>query len=115
MLDKPAELNGRIIDQDGQVVLDRVETLHDDKEPGINQGMGLFSFTPQNGRKYEFKIDTPRGIEGKYELPALKENGVALSIPTGTTEAKEAIHVVVYSAARDRTLLVGAYCRGRLM
>jgi hypothetical protein len=115
MLGKPAELKGRIINQDGQVIVDGVETLHDDREPGINQGMGLFSFTPQTGRKYELKIDTPNGIEGKYELPALKDNGVAMRIPTGTTEAKEAIHVVVCSAARDRTLLVGAYCRGRLM
>jgi hypothetical protein len=115
MLDKLAELKGRIVDRGGRIVVNNVETLHDDKEPGINQGMGAFTFTPQAGRSYELKIDTPIGIEGRYRLPAMKENGIALSIPTGVTGAKEPIQVVMHSGQRDRSLLVGAYCRGRLM
>jgi hypothetical protein len=115
MLGKPAELRGRIVDQDGQVAIDHVQTLNDDKEPGINQGMGVFAFTPQAGRKYELEIDTPSGMEGKYELPRLKDEGVALSVPKGMTGAKEPIGVVIHSSDKDRALLVGAYCRGRLM
>jgi anti-sigma factor RsiW len=115
MLDKPAELKGRIVDQDDNVVVDNVLTLNDDAEPGINQGMGLFAFTPKAGRKYELKIDAPAGIEGKHELPAIENDGVVLSVPACLTTAGEPITAVVYSAGKERALLVGAYCRGRLM
>src|SRR5207249_11352120 len=60
-------------------------------------------------------ITTPAGIEGNYALPAMQEKGVALKIPSGVTAAKEPIRVVVGSSQRERRLLVGAYCRGRLM
>src|SRR5262249_12403931 len=81
----------------------------------LNQGMGAFGFTPRSGHKYELKIDSPSGIEGKYSLPELKEDGVVLHIPKGMSSAGEPIHVVVQSAGKDRSLLIGAYCRGRLM
>jgi hypothetical protein len=114
-LGKPAELKGRVVDQEGRAVALDVHTLNDDKEPGINQGMGLFAFTPQAGHKYELKIDAPSGIEGKYELPAIKADGVVLSIPEGVMGGKDPLRVVVESAGKDRRLLIGAYCRGRLM
>ena len=115
MLGKPAELKGRVVDQNGKSVVDEVATLNDDKEPGANQGMGLFAFTPQAGRKYELKIETPAGIEGKYALPSPKTEGVVLSVPDAVTKSKATIAVTVFSVERDRNLLVGAYCRGRLM
>src|SRR5262249_45524726 len=59
--------------------------------------------------------DTPGGIEGKYALPDPKNEGVVLNIPQGMTAAKEPISVVIHSGDKDRALLVGAYCRGRLM
>lgn len=114
-LDKPAELRGQVIDQDGQVVADRVETLHDEQQPGANQGMGAFTFTPRAGKTYGLKIDTPVGVEGRYVLPTARADGVALSIPTGVTKPSEPIRVTVHSAQADRSLWVGAYCRGRLL
>src|SRR5260370_23827003 len=54
-------------------------------------------------------------MEERCGIPALKENAVALTLPTGVRAAKEPIRVVVHSGQQDRTLLVGAYCRGRLM
>jgi hypothetical protein len=115
MLGKPAELRGRIVDTDGKVVAETVQTLHDDKFPGVNQGMGLFAFTPEAGKKYELKIDLPTGMEGKYELPAAKEDGVVLNVADGVIDARKPIHVSVQTARQERKLLVGAYCRGRLM
>jgi hypothetical protein len=115
MLDKPAELKGRIVDSDGKTVVDDVHTLNDDKEPGTNQGMGLFAFTPREGGKYELKVDAPTGIEGKYPLPEVKAEGVVLSIPAGVTQPRDPIRVGLQSPKTGRTLLVGAYCRGRLM
>ncbi len=114
MLDKPAELRGGIVDDAGQVQAE-ARTLNDPNEPGVNQGMGRFEFTPQSGRTYELKIDSPTGIEGKFELPRVKDDGVVLTIPTGVTTDKDPIRVVLSSPRTDRRLLVGAYCRGRLM
>jgi hypothetical protein len=115
MLGKPAEIQGRVVDQSGNVAVDNVQTLNDDHEPGVNQGMGVFTFTPETGRKYELKIDAPGGIEGKYALPDTKPDGVVLSVGAGVTAATEPIRVTVRTAGADRSLLIGAYCRGRLM
>lgn len=114
MLDKPAELRGRIVDDAGQVQAE-ARTLNDPNEPGVNQGMGRFEFTPQAGRAYELKIDSPTGIEGEFALPKVKDDGVVLTIPTGVTTDHDPIRVVLNSPRSDLRLLVGAYCRGRLM
>lgn len=114
-LGKPADLKGRLVDQDGNIVAEGVETLTDKENPGVNQGQGVFTFTPQPGRRYELKIDSPAGIEGRYLLPEVKEDGVVLSIPGGVFRADEPIRVVLHSPGRKRTLLVGSYCRGRLL
>lgn len=114
---KPADLTGRVVDHTGKVVA-KVRTLTDDKEPGVNQGMGAFTFTPQAGATYELKIDSPPGLHGKdgktrYVLAGAKIGGVTLRLPQGVVE--EFIDVEVTSAARDRELLIGAYCRGKLL
>src|SRR5262249_52855324 len=67
-LDKPAEVKGRIVDQAGDKVAD-VSTFNDPENPGANQGLGAFAFTPKAGKRYELKIDQPVGIEGQYKLP----------------------------------------------
>jgi hypothetical protein len=113
-LDKPAELTGRLVDQDGKEVA-KFETLHDDKEPGANQGMGVFAFTPVEGQKYELKIDRPAGIKAEYAFPEIKGDGVVLSTLQGVTSDKDPIRASIRSAKKDRTLLIGAYCRGKLI
>jgi hypothetical protein len=114
-LGKAADLKGRLVDNDGKEVVANVFTLTDPKNPGANQGTGVFEFTPVAGKKYELKIDAPVGIEGKFELTGLKEDGVVLSVPTGVTKSGEALRVVVGTAQKDRNLFVGAYCRGRVL
>src|SRR5262249_2371799 len=51
-LGKPAEVKGRLLDDDGKVVVDGIETLSVPDQPGANQGMGLFQFKPEVGKKY---------------------------------------------------------------
>jgi hypothetical protein len=118
MLDKPAELRGRLLDAAGKVVATipaSIETLNDAEQPGVNQGMGLFEFTPAAGTKYELKIDSPAGIARTFPLPPVKNEGVVLRISDGVTTDKDSLRITVTSVDRDRSLLVGAYCRGRLM
>jgi hypothetical protein len=121
-LGKPAELKGRILDETGAVCTD-VQTFSDPAQPGANHGMGVFMFTPIAGKKYRLHIDEPEGIEkivkagnkeGGQFLPEIRADGVVLSVPSGVTTDRDAIKVVVRSA-KARQLLVGAYCRGRLM
>src|SRR5438093_807418 len=113
-LDKPAELKGRIVDDAGQDIA-TVETFNDSAHPEANQGMGVFAFRPEAGKKYEMKIETPVGIEGQHELPAVRAEGLVMSIPKGVTGPSDPISVKVQSPDKDRSLIVGAYCRGRLL
>jgi anti-sigma factor RsiW len=110
---KPAELKARILDGRDNVVA-RIETLNDDKNPGANQGMGVFTLAaPQAGMEYRLAVDSPAGIEGRHPLPKVKADGVVLSIPGGVLT--DNIGVQLHNGPRERKLLVGAYCRGRLL
>ncbi|MBI2807823.1 MAG: hypothetical protein HYX68_22810 [Planctomycetes bacterium] len=109
---KPAELVGRIVDENEQLVV-RVQTVSDVAEPGMNQGMGVFSFTPAPAKRYRLVVDSPIGIERVYALPDTKDQGVVLSVPKGVPQKD--IDVVIKNAGRNRALMVGAYCRGRML
>lgn len=111
-LDKPAELKGRIVDDSGKEVA-AVETFNDPAHPEANQGMGQFSFVPQIGKQYQLKIDNPLGIEGRHALPPVKAEGVVMSIANGVSD--DPISIKIQSPDKDRSLVVGAYCRGRLL
>jgi hypothetical protein len=121
---KPADVRGRVVevavDKAGKDVpgkaareVARAETLTDDQEPGINRGLGTFTFTPRPDCRYELRLDVPVGIAKGYKLPAAKATGVVLHLPQGVVTKD--IPVTVLSAGKDRDLLVGAYCRGKLL
>ena len=126
-LGKPAELKGRIVDDKGHAVAQGVATLHDDHKPGVNQGLGLFSFTPAKDRTYELKIDEPAGMEGTYRLPAVRPEGIVLTVPLEGIMGPmghiglispmnlNRFQVQTTSIGKDRNLLVGLYCRGLLL
>src|SRR5207248_5061923 len=57
-LGKPADLKGVLL-EDGEELPIKLETLTDAKEPGVNQGAGVFSFTPRLGRSYAVRVDSP--------------------------------------------------------
>lgn len=113
-LDHPAELQGRLVDQLGQTVA-KLQTLNDDREPGVNQGMGLFEFTPKVGTTYSLQIDKPLGLQPEWSMPEIKSTGLTLQIPQGTGVANQPIHVQLNNHGPARLLLVGVYCRGRLL
>jgi hypothetical protein len=112
-LGKPAQLRGTLL-EDGEPAGVAVATLSDDEKPGVNQGQGVFAFTPKRGKTYELQIDSPQGITERKPLPKLHEEGVVLSVPKGVFEAGEPIAVKVACSA-PRPLMVGVYCRGQLL
>lgn len=111
-LGRPAELKGRVVDQQGNVVA-KVETFHDDLEEGINQGQGSFTFVPAPGKRYELKIDTPIGIKSRHLLPPALAKGIVLHLTKPLVD--DAIDMEITSADTQRPLMVGAYCRGKLL
>jgi anti-sigma factor RsiW len=112
-LGKPADLKGQLL-EDGKPLGVTVETLASEKTPEINQGMGRFEFTPRAGHKYELKVESPVGVTKLHELPPIKPDGVVLSVPAGVVGPDQDIPVTVRSTSK-RSLMVGAYCRGRLL
>jgi hypothetical protein len=117
-LDRPAQIRGRLLNSKG-VEVAQVETLHDDKEPGANQGLGVFRFAPEAGEKYELKVDSPTGIDATIPLLSdriqIRTDAVAMSIPNGVTGSGQPLQIELHSTRRARKLLVGAYCRGVLL
>jgi hypothetical protein len=112
-LGKPADLKGRLL-EDGKPLDVTVETLASEKDPELNQGMGRFEFTPRAGHRYELKVDSPAGVTQLHKLPDVRPDGVVLSVPQGVIGAGESIPVTI-RVPEKRSLMVGAYCRGRLL
>jgi alpha-2-macroglobulin-like protein len=118
----PADVAGILTD--GTKTVCDVKTLTDAEHPGANQGLGVFSFTPEPGKRYAFKLHRPIGtveppIKAKelealgtgYLLPKAETNGVVLAIPSGVIDANQPLQGSV-SARTKRDVIVGVYTRG---
>ncbi len=129
---KPADCKGFLTD--GEKTITSLETFSDLANHQVNNGKGIFSFTPEQNRIYYVKLTSPGGIEEPinrlpkfslaglpvqptftgYKLPNCKPIGVVMSIPKGVVSATEPVEVELYSAT-NKKLLVGAYTRGHLI
>jgi hypothetical protein len=107
---QPAEIRGTVTD--GKDAVAQVETVNDPKEPGANRGLGEFTFTPKANTTYSMKLERPAATDA-IRLPAVKAGGVAMHIDNPVTTPGEAIRVQLHSPDKPRTLVVGAYIRGR--
>ena len=116
---KPADIHGQITDGTTKIV--NVETLTDKDNPGVNQGLGVFTFTPTKGKRYALELDKPIGIvqpsawdkQPGYLLPDAKAEGVVLHVPDAVTQPNEKIDVTLHVGDRERSLLVAAYIRNQ--
>jgi len=112
-LGKPADVVASVF-ENGVEILNQVKTLTDDKEPGINQGLGKFELTPKKDANYEVKITSPPSIAGSFKLPAIKDAGTVLRVVDNIIKPGQSVKVEVDSTVKSR-LMVGVYCRGRLL
>jgi hypothetical protein len=70
---KPADIEGKVIDDRGQLVAD-VASIHD--------GMGRFELQPAADRRYHLEITRPVNIVTRIEVPAARPDGCVLrSVP----------------------------------
>ncbi len=105
LTDDPADLRGRIVDQDGRVAA-AVATEH--------EGRGRVALRPEAGRRYRLVVDEPPGVTEAFDLPAVRASGVALTalddaVAVGAplrlrVAASEPQEGVVVVALRDRTV-----------
>jgi hypothetical protein len=112
-LGKPADVVASVF-ENGVEILNQVKTLTDEKEPGINQGLGKFELTPKKDASYEVKITSPIGMAGSFKLPAIKDAGTVLRVVDNIVKPGQPLKVEVNSTIKSR-LMVGVYCRGRLL
>lgn len=110
---KPAQIEATLYENDTPTTT-KVVTLSDDREQGVNQGLGVFSFTPRAGKTYSLRIDAPKGVADRKPLPKVKADGVTMRVEGGVFQPGEPIPVQVRST-RPRSLLVAAYCRETLL
>ncbi len=109
---KPVALGGRLLTDQGKTVA-QVHTMADDRQPGLDHGLGRFTFTPQAGHSYRLRADAPDGVEQVFALPAAKKEGVVLHVDRGVLDKE--IPLTLHSVGKTRELLVGAFCRGNLL
>lgn len=127
---KPADVSGVLTD--GTKTVCDMKTLTDPDHPGVNQGLGVFTFTPERGKRYTMRLDRPIGVVQPtadpfaaalgvaasspltgYELPPAKADGVVLNVPDGVGKPGDKLKVNLWTAGKKRSVLVGAYTRGR--
>ena len=136
----PVDVTGVVTD--GRRVLAEARTATDDTAPGVNRGIGSFTFTPELGTPVWLKLSSPAAayapmlkVNGRqfavapaalagcaavaasrtgFALPEPAKTGVVMTVLNPVTAPGEAIRVHLNSVARTRNLVVGAYTRGRL-
>lgn len=98
-LGKPADVEGRVVDDRGTVVA----TLR-----SIRDGLGRFDLTPSSGRTYSVEITKPVGITSRFSVPAAKPSGCALRAVDGAAPDKVRVAAICDSA---REIVVAAVLR----
>ena len=135
---QPVDIRGIITD--GREVLARVESLHDDSQPGANRGLAAFTYTPKLGGRAWLKLESPAGVYAPilpgvlvpnvatallggpgatatrtgFPLPQPQADGVVMSVLDPITSPGTPIRVQLHSVGHPRVLVVGAYTRGKI-
>jgi len=104
-LGKPADVEGRVVDDRGQ----EVATF-----ASLRDGRGRFEFTPEKGRAYRAEITKPEGVASTFDLPAAKRDGCVLRHYDDFDGELAAIRVGV-RCSEARTVDVQAALRGQIL
>ncbi|MFN3199143.1 MAG: MG2 domain-containing protein [Bradymonadia bacterium] len=104
-LDKPADVKGRIVDDQGAVVA-TFETF--------DRGRGRVGFTPSPGRSYHGEIIRPAGISARYPLPLAAAEGCVIRTYDDPDGQRSEIPVAV-RCTDAQTVIVAATQRHLLL
>jgi alpha-2-macroglobulin-like protein len=104
-LGKPADVAGRIVDDQGSVLA---------SFESWKEGLGRFTFTPSTGRTYKAEITKPEGVLEKYPLPLAEADGCVLRAYDDLDGALEELRVGV-TCASAKKVIVTALAREELI
>jgi hypothetical protein len=99
MIGKPADIDGKVVDDRGQVV-GELSSIHD--------GLGRFDLTPGTDRSYHVEITRPAGITQKFDVPAARSGGCVLR---SVGDRAPDVMRVAATCTTARSLLVEAVLR----
>jgi hypothetical protein len=102
-LDKPADIDGRVVDDRGKLVA-LLASYHD--------GMGRFELIPDAGRKYRVEITRPVGIARTFELPAARAAGCAMQALDDFASQRADLRVAVW-CTKSQAIAVTAVLRDK--
>ncbi len=102
-LDKPADIEGRVVDDRGEVV-GMLRSYHD--------GLGRFELAPAAGRTYRVEITRPAGIAQRYELPRARRGGCAMQALDDFASARADLRVALWCTSAQE-VAVSAVLRER--
>ena len=99
---KPADIEGKVLTQKGSAIA-TVASFH--------QGMGAFSFTPQEGEKYYLQLIKPQGVLQVFDLPSASEKGYVLQCDN--SKPGEITSNILTTESEELTLV--ASMRGKIL
>jgi len=102
---KPADIEGRVVDDRGRVVARFRSYFH---------GLGRMDLTPRADRRYHAEVTRPTGIDARFELPPVRAAGCVLTVYDDPDSTLEAI-VAGVRCASARRAVVAAVLRERLL
>lgn len=103
LLDKPADIEGRVVDERGDLVA-LLRSYHD--------GLGRFELHPEPGRRYRVEITRPTGIAQTFELPAARPDGCTMQSLDDHASARTDLRLAVWCTS-SREVSVAAVLRER--
>jgi hypothetical protein len=103
--DKPADIEGRVVDDAGRNVASFRSYFH---------GLGRVALTPQPDRRYHLEITRPVGITERFKLPAARRAGCVLATYDDPDSVVEAV-VARVRCTQPRRVIVSAMFRERLI
>jgi hypothetical protein len=104
-IDKPADVEGEIIDDQGNAVA---------RFASYKNGLGRFAFTPQTGRTYTARILKPVGVTERYTMPIARAKGCVIQHFDDVDGQVHALRVAVRCATPQKVLLT-AVVREQIM
>src|SRR5581483_4976882 len=87
-------------------------------ESEVQQGQGVFRFTPKLGAKYSVRLTSPAmgatELDGPFEK-LIKTSGTVLHVPAPVSGEAEPLALVLRNHSGPRRLLLIATCRGQMV
>ncbi|MDR2233834.1 MAG: carboxypeptidase-like regulatory domain-containing protein [Tannerella sp.] len=100
----PARISGILTDEDG-IEFAYIESFYD--------GMGVFGYAPQAGKKYFLKCRNANGLEKQFELPRSDSRTYALT--TVQNNGKISVGIRTSHRQTHEHLYLLAHCRGNIL